>query len=205
MEFVAGFLLAFPLFMVAVVVHEVSHGWAALCLGDQTALRAGRLTFNPFKHIDPVGTVLLPILLLVFRAPFVFGWAKPVPINALNLRVPKRDMLWVGIAGPAANFLLAVLLTVGLRAMAPLLPALVLDLGYTLVLINLVLGAFNLLPIPPLDGSRVLAGLLPLRWAWPLFALERWGILVILLLMYGGLMDWMLRPLILFLSKGLGL
>lgn len=205
MEFVVGFLLAFPLFMVAVVIHEVSHGWAALCLGDETALRAGRLTLNPFKHIDPVGTVLLPILLLVFRAPFVFGWAKPVPINALNLHRPKRDMLWVGIAGPAANFLLAVLLAVGLKAMAPLLPVLVLDLGRTLVLINLVLGTFNLLPIPPLDGSRVLAGLLPLRWAGPLFALERWGILVILLLMYGGLMDWMLRPLIVFLSKGLGL
>lgn len=203
-EFLIGFLLMFPLFMMAVVVHEVSHGWVALYFGDQTALQAGRLTLNPFKHIDPMGTVILPLLLRLVHSPFVFGWAKPVPINPLNLRNPKRDMLWVGIAGPAANFLLAGLVALGLRCWGLTAPALVMAGAKYLILINLVLGTFNLVPIPPLDGSRVLTGMLPLPWARRMLGLERWGILLVVLLLASGFMNKILWPTVAFLYKALG-
>ena len=206
MEFrLASFLLLLPFFILAVVIHEVSHGWVALQLGDSTALTAGRLTLNPLKHIDLMGTILLPVLLLVLHSPFVFGWAKPVPINILNLRHPKRDMLWVGAAGPAANFFLAVVGALLVRAGAPWMPPLLVGLLKYLVLINLILGTFNLLPIPPLDGSRVLAGLLPLSAARWLFALERWGIILVMGLLYFGVLDRILWPAVTFLAKVLGL
>ncbi len=205
MEFLIGFLLTFPLFMMTVVIHEVSHGWVALYLGDRTALTAGRLSLNPFKHIDPVGTVILPLLLLFLRAPFVFGWAKPVPINLFNLRQPKRDMLWVGAAGPCANFLMAGGVALGLKGLSPWLPPLLSESGKALILINLVLGTFNLLPIPPLDGSRVLVGLLPVRWARLVLSMEGWGIVIVMGLLYLGVMDRILLPIVAALSKALGL
>lgn len=191
--------------MMTVVVHEVSHGWVALRLGDKTALMAGRLTLNPFKHIDPIGTVVLPLLLVLLRAPFVFGWAKPVPINVQNLQHPKRDMLWVGAAGPAANFFMAVLIAWGLRVFRPIESSAVLELGHAVILINLVLGTFNLLPIPPLDGSRILVGLLPIRFVRPLISLERWGIVLVMFLLYLGFMDRILWPIVAFFSKLLGI
>ncbi len=201
---VLGFLVLLPLFVMAVVVHEVSHGWVALRLGDTTALSAGRLTLNPFRHIDPVGTVLLPLALLLFRAPFLFGWAKPVPVNAMNMRHPRRDMLWVGAAGPAANFSLALVAALFLKGLGSLAPALVVVLGKYLVVMNLVLGTFNLLPIPPLDGSRVLTGLLPLPLAKRMFALERWGFLIVMALLYLGVLNRILWPVVEFLAKALG-
>lgn len=202
---VVGFFLIFPLFMAAVTVHEVSHGWVAFRLGDTTAHRAGRLTFNPLRHIDPFGTILLPLLLRLVNAPLMFGWAKPVPINALNLRHPRRDLLWVGAAGPAANFLFAAVIMGLVKLGEGRIPPLALELGKYLILINLVLGLFNLLPIPPLDGSRVLAGLLPARFAGVMMLLERWGFFIILLLLLMGLDDWVLKPVVEGLVRWLGL
>ena len=204
MESLISFLLLFPIFMVAVVVHEVSHGWAALVLGDRTALIAGRLTLNPFKHTDLIGTIVLPITLLVVRSPFVFGWAKPVPVNVMNLRHPKRDMLWVGAAGPTANFILAVLAALFLRCVGPSVPSLVVAGTKYLILINLVLGVFNLIPIPPLDGSRILTGLLPLRLAREMLSLERWGVILVMLLLALGFLNRILHPAVAFLARLLG-
>ncbi|MBI3312237.1 MAG: site-2 protease family protein [Candidatus Omnitrophica bacterium] len=204
MEFFIGFVLLFPLFMMAVTVHELSHGLAALYFGDSTARQAGRLTLNPLKHIDPVGTVLLPLLLRLLNSPLLFGWAKPVPINALNFRHPRRDIFWVGAAGPAANFLLAAVTALVLKAGGAMLPVLVHELGRYLILINLILGTFNLLPIPPLDGSRILMGVLPARFSWLLAVLERWGIVLVLLLLYLGLDDLLLEPIVFNMARWLG-
>ena len=203
-EFLTGFLLLFPFFILAVVVHEVSHGWVALYFGDTTALKAGRLTFNPFRHVDPVGTIVLPILLTVMRAPVVFGWAKPVPVNPLFMRNPKRDMLWVGLAGPAANFSLAVLAAVALKYSRLWIPELAVELVQYLILVNLLLGTFNLLPIPPLDGSRILTGILPGPLARSFLRMERWGIILVMLLLYLGIIDRVLMPVVGQLARFLG-
>lgn len=189
--------------MIAVTVHELSHGLAALYFGDSTARQAGRLTLNPLRHIDPVGTLLLPLLLRVLNSPFIFGWAKPVPINVLNLRHPRRDILWVGAAGPAANFLLAAVVALLLKLFGGTLPSWVAELARYLVLINLVLGTFNLLPIPPLDGSRVLMGILPARFSWRVAGLERWGVVLVLLLLYLGIGDRLLAWVVASLAQWL--
>lgn len=204
MSFLLPFLLLFPLFMLAVMVHEVSHGLVALRLGDPTALQAGRLTLNPLKHIDPVGTVVLPLILVSLNLP-AFGWAKPVPINVFNLRHPKWDMLWVGAAGPAANFALALAGAALLRFLGTGIPALAAELVRYLVLVNLVLGTFNLLPIPPLDGSRVLTGLLPVPLARFVLSAERWGFLLVFLLLYLGVLDRVIWPVVQLLARALGL
>ncbi len=199
------FLLLFPLFMLAVIVHEVCHGLAALRLGDPTARDAGRLTLNPLRHIDPVGTVALPLFLIFVNSPFVFGWAKPVPVNYRNLRHPKRDMLWVGAAGPAANFALALSGAGVLALFGERLPELASALARYLVLVNLVLGTFNLLPVPPLDGSRVLTGLLPVPLARVFLSAERWGFLIVIALMYFGVLQWLVWPVVESLARMLGL
>ena len=188
----------------AVVLHEVSHGWVALRFGDTTALNAGRLTLNPLKHVDLFGTVLLPVLLVVLKAPFVFGWAKPVPVDMRNFRRPRRDMLWVGAAGPATNFLLASAAAFFLRFCAGFLHPVAVYLLRYFAVINLVLGTFNLIPIPPLDGSRVLTGLVPLNLAVRVLAFERWGVLVLMVLLYLGVLDRILWPVVSALAKLLG-
>ncbi len=172
--------------VLAITLHEAAHGWAADRLGDDTARRMGRVTLNPIRHVDPVGTLLLPGFLLMV-APIVFGWAKPVPVQPGRLRHPKRDMGLVAAAGPALNFVLALAC-----AWLLVIPALVRgDVGLWLqqnllnaMLINLVLGTFNLFPLPPLDGGRIAVGLLPMplarRWA----ALERYGLLILLALLF---------------------
>lgn len=205
MSEIAPFLLLFPFFMLAIIVHEVSHGLVALSLGDPTARDAGRLTLNPLKHIDPIGTLALPIFLTVVNSPFIFGWAKPVPVNALNLRHPKRDMLWVGAAGPAANFAMALAGAAVIALGGESLPALALGMAKYAVLVNLVLGTFNLLPVPPLDGSRVLTGILPVPLARQVLAAERWGFLLLLGLLYFGVLDKLVWPVVGFLAKALGL
>lgn len=194
MENLIQFFLLLPIFMMAVVIHEVSHGWVALYLGDPTARLAGRLTLNPLKHIDPMGTVVLPLLLIFLKSPFVFGWAKPVPVNPMLLRRPRRDMIWVGMAGPAANFFLASVAAFFLHFLKPFLAPVVVALVFYGILINLVLGVFNLLPIPPLDGSRVLAGILPLSWARRVWGLERWGIWILLALLTTGVIRRIVFP-----------
>ena len=181
----------------AITVHEVAHGWVAMRLGDRTAMMLGRLTLNPIKHIDPVGTLLVPALMLVFT-PFVFGWAKPVPVTWENLHNPKRDMALVAAAGPLANVIMA-LLWVGIMKLSLLLPGglsvatkPLLYMGAAGIQINLVLMLLNLLPIPPLDGSRVVSSLLPDRLSWRYNQLERYGFLILLILLASGALQYIL-------------
>jgi Zn-dependent protease len=171
--------------VLAITLHEAAHGYVARMFGDQTAWMLGRVTLNPIKHIDPIGTVLVPGVLFLVSAPFLFGWAKPVPVNFGNLRHPKRDMVWVAGAGPAANFVMAWgwALLLGLSGPSGALPS---DGLYEMadagVKINLALLALNLLPIPPLDGGRIAVGLLPHRASAVLARMERYGFFVILAL-----------------------
>jgi len=171
----------------AVTFHEAAHGFVAYHFGDDTAWRAGRVTFNPLKHIDRFGTIILPALLILIRSPFLFGYAKPVPVNFGRLDRPRRDMVWVALAGPATNVLLAIgssLLFYGVD-LVPANPAqwLAANLIHS-IQINAVLCVFNMLPLPPLDGGRVAVGLLPDALAFPLARLERYGMLILLLFLF---------------------
>ncbi len=169
--------------LLAVTLHEAAHGFAARRFGDNTAWMMGRVTLNPLKHIDPFGTIILPGILLLARSPFLFGYAKPVPVNFGALRNPRRDMVFVALAGPGTNIVLAVLSAllfyVASLAPQPLSTWLNLNLWHS-ILINVILAVFNMLPIPPLDGGRVLTGLLPLRLAKPYAGLEPYGLLILL-------------------------
>ena len=173
--------------LLAVTMHEAAHGYVAWKLGDPTAMRAGRVTANPLKHIDPIGTLLLPGLLLLVRAPFLFGFAKPVPVDFSKLRRPKRDMVLVAIAGPASNILLAILsaLLIGLGSILPASAGLWLVSNLeNSIIINLLLAIFNLIPLPPLDGGRVAVGLLPRSLGWRLAKLEKFGLFILLDLLF---------------------
>ena len=185
-----------PPLLLAITLHEVAHGWMALRCGDTTAQAQGRLSLNPLRHIDPVGTVLVPVLLAVFGG-FIFGWAKPVPVNFHRLRQPKRDMALVALAGPGANLVMALgwaLMTfIGYHAL-PDLPWLgepLMAMGVAGVNVNVMLGALNLVPIPPLDGSRVLAGVLPDRFGLAMAQIEPYGLIILVLLLASGLLNLM--------------
>jgi len=184
--------------LLAITVHEVAHGWVARLLGDKTAFMLGRLTLNPLKHIDPMGTILIPGMLLLLNAGFIFGYAKPVPVTWQNLRNPRRDMALVAAAGPAANLVMAtgwaLLIRLGLLLGEPGL-ALV-YMGVAGISINAILMMLNLLPLPPLDGGRVLTGLLPGPWAYRLSRIEPYGFFILIALLVTGLLGMILWPLI---------
>lgn len=195
-----GIVASLLIFFSAVIIHECAHAFIAFKRGDSTAQRMGRLTLNPLAHIDPFGTVLLPILLITMNSPVLFGWAKPVPINFANLKNPRRDILWVGLAGPLANLLLAVIAALLLKSGLGKFQAMAELTQYAMV-INVVLAVFNLIPIPPLDGSRVLMGLLPFPIAVKLAKFEPYGIFLIFALLYIGLFNKIVWPAAGFIIK----
>ncbi|PWC52777.1 site-2 protease family protein [Azospirillum sp. TSO22-1] len=172
--------------ILAITLHEAAHGWMAQKLGDDTAARLGRVTFNPLRHIDPFGTVILPAV-MYFTTGFVFGWAKPVPVDFTRLNHPRRDMVWVALAGPGTNFLLALASAWGLARFGDVQGMFGAWLAATLtvsVLANVILMIFNMIPLPPLDGGRVAVGVLPDALAFPLARLERYGILILVFALF---------------------
>ena len=194
--------------LIAIIFHEVAHGWVANLLGDPTAARMGRLTLNPLAHIDIFGTILVPLALLIANAPFLFGYAKPVPVNFSNLRRPKRDMVWVAFAGPATNILLAVFSVYTLKILgiigADVLPLAIKPLALMAeksLQINVALAAFNLFPIPPLDGGRVLVGLLPQPYSSLVTRIEPYGFLIILILLMTHTFDLFVGPIFDFVVR----
>lgn len=183
----------------AITVHEAAHGYVARYFGDNTAQAMGRVTLNPIPHIDPIGTILMPLMLyFATSGAFLFGYAKPVPVNFGALRRPKRDMVWVALAGPASNFIQAILWAVAfvvMRAM-DVQETFFLKMAQAGVLVNLVMWAFNLFPLPPLDGGRILVGLLPMRQAIAVSRVEPYGFFIVLALVLAGVLgNWWLRPL----------
>ncbi|MBV8250366.1 MAG: site-2 protease family protein [Comamonas sp.] len=183
----------------AITIHEAAHGYAARHFGDNTAAMMGRITLNPIKHIDPVGTILMPLLLyFATSGAFLFGYAKPVPVRFDQLRHPKRDMIWVALAGPASNFVQAVLWALALVLMVGLglHERFFLEMCRAGITVNLVMWAFNLFPLPPLDGGRILVGLLPWRQAQAVARIEPYGFFIVMALVIAGVVgSYWLRPL----------
>ena len=193
----------------AITVHEAAHGYVARYLGDNTAYAAGRVTLNPIKHIDPMGTILMPLLLyFATNGLFLFGYAKPVPVNFGALRRPKRDMIWVALAGPAANLVQALLWAIAftMLVLAGVDETFFVEMCKAGVLVNLVMWAFNLFPLPPLDGGRILVGLLPWRAAVAVSRIEPWGFFIVLGLVLLGIVGaYWLWPLVSGAYAGLDL
>jgi Zn-dependent protease len=183
----------------AITVHEVAHGWVAKKLGDPTAFMLGRLSLNPLKHIDPIGTIVVPAMLLMLGG-FIFGWAKPVPVTWQNLRNPKRDMALVALAGPGANLVMAIfwamIAKIGLltAAMIPSVSEPLIYMAGAGIFINIILMVLNLLPIPPLDGGRIMAGVLPGPISYKFSRLEPYGFFILLALLATGILSSILGP-----------
>jgi len=204
-NFIAQLIILAPPLLLALTVHEFAHGYVAYRLGDPTAKNAGRLTLNPLKHLDPIGTIAFFFI--------KFGWAKPVPVNPNYFKNPRKDMLWVALAGPATNLAMAIISAIMTKlvwALASLLPysataeAILVPLNAMLIAsvwINLVLCIFNFLPIPPLDGSRILSGILPDDLARSYQQVERYGFIIILILAFSGLLSKVILPVISFANS----
>ncbi|MCW8851021.1 MAG: site-2 protease family protein [Gammaproteobacteria bacterium] len=184
----------------AITLHEAAHGWVANKLGDPTAKRLGRITINPIKHIDPMGTIVVPLFLAMI-SPFVMGWAKPVPVEPRYFKSPLVDMALVAVAGPVSNFIMACVWAMFIKLVylsmdqSQVLVFLT-EMGKNGIIINIVLMVLNLLPIPPLDGGRVVAGILPPRIALPFMQLERFGMIIILLLLVSGILGKIMWPIV---------
>lgn len=200
---IIGIITTVVILLFSAIVHEVSHGLMAERLGDDTAREQGRITLNPISHIDPFGSILLPLLLLSVNSPIIFGAAKPVPVNFNNLKNPKSGMALVSLAGPLSNFALAILFTI------PIKLGLVNNVAFPILLqaifINLILGTFNLIPIPPMDGSKIVASLLPNEWMYKILELERYGFILVLIFLYMGWLEYILLPVILGFSRIFGI
>ncbi|RUM28444.1 MAG: site-2 protease family protein [Aquifex sp.] len=205
-------ILTIPALMIAVILHEVAHGWVAYKMGDYTPKEAGRLTINPIPHIDLLGTIILPGILMLIGSPIVFGWAKPVPINPANFRDLRKGMFLVSIAGVAANFILAISFGIFNRFLREILPLVPPEVGKFLiiplmifsakvVLINLVLGLFNAIPIPPLDGSKALMSFLSYRYWEMFYRFEQYGFLIITALLFTGVLQSIIMPPLIFLYR----
>ena len=189
----------------AITLHEAAHAYVAKQYGDLTAYIQGRVTLNPLRHIDPIGTVCVPLLLLAVSSPYLFGWAKPVPINFNNLHNPKRDMLWVAAAGPAANLLMAFLWAIvfkfGVAIPESDFSEPMLLMGQAGILINVILLVLNLLPLPPLDGGRIAVSLLPHRIAYLFANIEPYGFIILLVFLFSGILGAVIGPFILTTIK----
>jgi len=193
----------------AITLHEAAHGWVANKLGDPTAKRLGRITINPIKHIDPVGTVVVPLFLAMI-SPFVMGWAKPVPVEIRYFKSPLLDMALVAVAGPVSNFIMACIWAMFIQlALLSLEQSSTLvfltEMGKNGIIVNVVLMVLNLLPIPPLDGGRVVAGVLPTNIAIPFMQLERFGMVIILLLLVSGILGKIMWPIVMHFVDIIGI
>lgn len=196
-------LILLTILLFSAIIHEISHGLMAEHLGDDTARLEGRITLNPISHIDPFGSIILPGILLLVNSPVIFGAAKPVPVNFNNLRNPKSGMALVSLAGPLANFALAILFVIPIKL--GLTNSISTPILYQAILLNLGLGIFNLIPVPPLDGSKILASLGSERFMHTIFAWERYGFVLIFLLLYSGLLSYIFIPAIAIFFQVFGL
>jgi Zn-dependent protease len=191
-------MLEMPLVLVlvffSVVCHEIAHGFVAYRLGDPTASRMGRLSFNPIVHVDLFGTIILPAILIMTKSPFLFAWAKPVPVNPAYFRNPRKGMMLVAMAGPATNLAIAIVLSVVLHLSGSFLPAFLAKTFAWVSLINVMLMVFNLIPVPPLDGSRIVARFLKGRTLWHYMKLERYGMFIVFGLLFLGVISTILLP-----------
>jgi Zn-dependent protease len=194
----------------AITLHEVAHGWVASKFGDQTAKLSGRLTINPIKHIDLVGTIILPLLFILLNTGFIFGWAKPVPVDPRNMANPRRDMAIVSAAGPLSNLAMALIWAAIAKGGALLatgssqwLGVPLIYMGEAGIMINIVLGVLNCLPLPPLDGGRILTCLMPPRMTWVSNFIEPYGFIILVLLMVSGILTRIISPPIAFLANGI--
>lgn len=195
MSSVVSLILFLAILLFSITFHEYCHGWAASKLGDPTPKESGRLTLNPLAHIDLFGTVLLPIFLLILsKGTFAIGYAKPVPINPNHFKNPKKDIKWIGLSGPAANILLALVLITLIKVNFPLKNILVLG-----AFLNLILAVFNLVPIPPLDGSRIVTSFLPKDLGRAYLRIEPYGFFIIIFLVFIGFFRWFILPIITFI------
>lgn len=198
------FFYALPI-LFSLSFHEAAHAYMAEKKGDSTAALMGRKTLNPLSHIDPIGTVVLPALLIIFKVGFVFGWAKPVPVNPLNLKNRKKDMMWISLAGPASNIILAIAFALASRLLLmaeafisnSILTPLILLFNIA-IFFNLVLAFFNLIPLPPLDGSKILAYLLPKRYSDFFDKIERYSLIIFIALIYTGFFKIIIYPVFFF-------